>query len=167
MKFTVERDQILCIRRGVTGAVDVLFKLVEFGVGNSQGRRGGDRRLDAMHRLPQFQKAHLLQHHCRLDARRDLAIARRADEEPFAAGAAAQHAVLLQHPDRLAHGRAIDAERLCQSRSPRQARAYRPFAAQDALTDRVGDAAINRNRLSLAAENRLRLARTWRPISSA
>ena len=103
MKFEVERDQILGMGRRMARAIDILFQKIELGVGNAQCSRGGDCRLDAVHRLPQFQKAHLLQHHGRLHARSDLAVARRADEETFSAGAAAEHPILLQHPDRLAH----------------------------------------------------------------
>ena len=47
MKLKVKCEQIFGIRRGMAGPVDILFELVEFGVGNSQGRRGGDRWLDA------------------------------------------------------------------------------------------------------------------------
>ncbi len=89
---------------------------------------------------------HLLQHQRAAHARGEPMVVRHGDREP-AAGLPRHQARLLQQPDALAHGRAVDAELLDQLGFGAYRVAWAQSSGQDFLLDLVGDQLVGRPRL--------------------
>src|SRR6516165_2317799 len=135
-------------------SVDIFLEHIQLGLGDPHGCGGGEGGLDTEHGLPQFEETHLLQNHRCLHAVRNFRMAWCGDEQPLAAGSAAQHTALLEYANGLSHSRAVDSERLRQCRLRRKRRPDRQFAIQNSLADGAGDAPIDRHRL---AQRRIQL----------